>query len=380
MTSKHLLPFALVTAVVSSTGCQHLLTKRFVAAANRQSVSGSPARKSASTKIIDKEYEAYRRQVQDRFLKKDFAWVDREAQKDRLSKERLPGGYWKLRVVYAALEEPALAGQASDGDWEDLLNGLTSWSTQQPGSVTAKVALASAWKEYAWKARGEGYADSVNDAAWQVVRKRLESARQALSEASSLNERCPYWYVTALWVGLGQGWEREALDNIFEAGMQLEPTFYYLHQAKATYLLPRWGGTAGDWEKFANESALKLGGHQGDIVFFAIYSQMLVLHGMDLMNTHQQSAPKLLAGYHSIEKLYGSSSHRLNEASFFACFGNDVQAAAELFARIGDDYDETVWKSKQNYEVFRQGSQMRAKSAAQPQNAPRPVNQTAPKN
>src|SRR2546423_2087006 len=348
MISKNLLRFALVVAIVSSAGCQHSLANRLVASTNRSPASGPSASSSAiSTQIIDKEYMSYREQVREKFLKKDFAWVDREAQKVRLSKERLPGGYWKLRAVYAALEEPALGDKASDGDWDDLLQNLTSWSKQKPGSVTAKVALASAWKGYAWKARGKGYSDSVKDASWDVFHKRLDSARQALSEASSLDERCPYWFMTALWVGLGQGWERDALDKIFDAGVQLEPTFYYLHQTKATYLLPRWGGIEGEWEKFADETALRLGGNQGDVVFFAIYSQMLALDGMTLMNSHQRAVPKLLAGYHSIEKLYGSSAHRLNEACFFSCFRKDGPTTPDSCSRVGDDFDETDWYSNQ---------------------------------
>jgi hypothetical protein len=309
---------------------------------------------------VDKEYVAYCGQVREHFLKKDFAWIDKEAHRVRLSKERLPGGYWKLRALYGALEEPALGGKASDGDWEDLINGLSSWSNQQPGSVTAKVGLASAWNGYAWKARGDGYADSVKEASWEVFRKRLDSAQLALSEAS-LDERCPYWFEIALWVGIGQHWGRDWLDKIFDAGVKLEPTFYYLYQTKATYLLPRWGGTEGAWEKFADESALRLGGNQGDIVFFAIYSQMLTPFGLTLMNNHQQAAPKLLAGYHSIEKLYGSSNHRLNEVSYFATFINDAQTTAKLFEQIGDNYDETVWHSKQNYEGYRRTAEQRAK-------------------
>jgi hypothetical protein len=392
MKTIYLLRFALIAATLSNLGCN--LAGRLIASHNRALATNNAVRTSNSTRtsnasasksagsigIIDKEYAAYGEHVREKFSQKNFVWVDQEAHKDRVSKERLPGGYWKLRALYNALEKPALEDKASDGDWEDLLNSLASWSKQQPTSLTAKVALAAAWQRYAWKARGDGYGDTVSDTAWEVFRKRLASARQALSEASALDERCPYWYETALWVGIGQNWGREGLDKIFDAGVELEPTFYYLYQTKATYLLPRWGGTEGEWEKFAHDSALKLGGDQGDIVFFAIYSEMLTLHGMDLMNSHQQDVPKLLAGFHSIEKLYGASAHRMNEAAFFGSMSNEVQTTTQLFNRIGDNFDESVWHSKQTYEVFRQGNQLRAKSAAaQPQTVTRPVAQTAPR-
>jgi hypothetical protein len=286
----------------------------------------------------------------------------------RLNKERLPGGYWKLRALYAALEEPPLGNMASDGDWEDLFQSLTAWTNLKPDSVTARVASADAWKNYAWKARGAGYADKVSEAAWPVFEKRLENAQQALADAVRLKEQCPYWFVVAVAVGRAQQRDRESLEKIFQAGVQIEPTFYYLHQEKATYLLPRWGGQQGDWERFADESALKIGGHEGDIVFFGIYSQMLTYEGMQLMNTNQKAAPRLLNGFRSIEKLYGASRRRLNEAALFSVFGADRQAVKELFARIGNDPDEHVWRSRQTFEVFRQGIEQPANATRAQQN------------
>jgi hypothetical protein len=313
--------------------------------------------------ILDKEYEAYRQQVRGHFLIKDFSWIDQEAAGVRASKERLPGGFWKIRALYAGIETPAAGDGSSDGDWDDVLQLLSEWSQKQPKSVTAKVALASAWKSYGWKARGNGNASTVSDAAFETFHRRLTKAEQFLAEAASLKEKCPHWYVTAIWIGIGQNWDRDALEKVFAAGVKLEPTYYYIYQAKASYLLPRWGGTEGAWERFAEESALNLGGHQGDIVFFTIYSQMLMMHGMSLMNTHQTAVPKLIAGFRSIEKLYGAAPHRLNEACFFASFGNDLKALAEFFNRIGDDFDERVWHSRQTFEIYRNGFRRKEKAA-----------------
>ncbi len=355
----------LVSAIASGSACQRSLGKVNLlheSAAKPQMSFASTSPTSPQTKVVDKEYEAYRQQILQRFLKKDFSWIDQEARKVRSSKERLPGGYWKLRALYAAIEEPA-GENPGDGDWEDLIQELVHWSEQYSQSVTAKVAMATAWKGYAWQARGAGFSDTVSAAAWEAFNKRLATSAQILSEASALNERCPHWYVTALWVGIGQSWDRPALEKIFEAGVKLEPTYYYIYQAKASYLLPRWGGTEGEWERFAEASALSLGGNQGDIIFFTIYSQMLTMHGMSLMNTHQKAVPKLIDGFRSIEKLYGAAPHRLNEACFFASFGNDLKTTSELFDRIGNSYDESVWHSKRTFEIFREGFLNRAKSS-----------------
>jgi hypothetical protein len=379
--TKKFFMLVLTSAIATGSVCQgsfgkvNILSK---AAPRSQIAFANSSPTPSPIKGIDKEYEAYREEVLQRFLKKDFSWIDREGGKVRSSKERLGGGYWKLRALYAAIEKPA-GDKPSDGDWDDLIRELVRWSEKQPQSVTAKVALATAWKGYAWIARGGSSSDTVSSAAWEAFEKRLATAAQVLSEAAALKERCPYWYVTAIWIGIGQSWDRGALEKLFEAGVKLEPTFYYVYQAKASYLLPRWGGTEGDWERFAEASALNLGGNQGDIIFFMIYSQMLTMQGMSLMNTHQNAVPKLIAGFRSIEKLYGAAPHRLNEACLFASFGNDLSTQAELFSRIGDSYDEAVWHSKKTFEIFREGFLNRAKSSQLPKQKPGPsVSQTAP--
>ena len=139
----------------------------------------------------------------------------------------------------------------------------------------------------------------------------------------------------------------------------MEPTYYYLYQVRATYLLPRWGGEEGEWEHFAEEAATRIGGEQGDIVYFAIYSQMLSLHDISFMNTHRQAWPRLLSGFRAIDKLYGASPHRLSEACFFAITSGDHKVPEELFGRIGEDYDESVWRSRQNFEMFRSSTHNR---------------------
>jgi hypothetical protein len=84
---------------------------------------------------------------------------------------------------------------------------------------------------------------------------------------------------------------------------------------------------------------------------------------MDFIFNHHDMISKLIAGFRSIEKLYGSAPKRLNEACFFAAIGEDVATINEFFDRIGDDYDLTVWRSKENFERFRAGARQRAKAS-----------------
>lgn len=375
MRSQKPLLLLLACALISATGCQ-LVGSSFLAARKKSPsvkppVPGSAQPQPQPPALVDKETLASYQEFSRRLEKDEFSWLNNEARKLRVNKERLPGGYFKLRSLYKALEAPPRADQASDGEWEDHIARLDRWVKQDSQSITARVGLARAWEAYAWKVRGRGYSNTVSDAGMNAFNHRLASAAKILREASSLEERCPEWYLTALWVAIGQSWDRSAFDRMFEAAVALEPNYYYLYQAKATYLLPRWYGEAGETERFAEESALKVGGHQGDIIFFAIYSQLLSLNDLTFMNTHQQAAARILDGFQSIEKLYGSAPHRLNEACLVAMFSGNKQKAAELFNRIGDDYDPEVWHSKQNYDMFRE-SMLRLAKAEQDKQSPAP--------
>jgi len=312
--------------------------------------------------VIDKDYVAYRQNVLQKFVNGDFAWIDQEASNLRVTKKRLPGGYWKLRALYDALEEPQTEAEASNGDWETQLTKIQGWMNRYPNSITARVALAANWKVYAWKARGDGRSGTVTENGWALFNSRLTTAARVLSDAAALDEKCPHWFLISLWIAIGQSWDRVAFERLFEAAVKLEPTYYYLYQAKATYLLPRWFGQEGEWERFTEESTLKVGGHEGDIIFFAVYSQMLSLHDISFMNTRTLAWPRLLGGFRSLEKLYGGSPHRLNEACFFASGAGDTRTAVELFRRIGEDYDQTVWRSKSFFEMIRQAALARVKT------------------
>jgi hypothetical protein len=78
------------------------------------------------------------------------------------------------------------------------------------------------------------------------------------------------------------------------------------------------------------------------------------------MNSRRAIAPRLLAGFRAIDKLYGSSPQRLNEACLISFFADDNMIPAELMKRIGNAYDVNVWKDASTFNIFRQEALMRS--------------------
>ena len=53
---------------------------------------------------------------------------------------------------------------------------LEKWRAQYPQSITVYTTLAATYVNYAWQARGNGYANTVTDEGWQLFRDRIHQA------------------------------------------------------------------------------------------------------------------------------------------------------------------------------------------------------------
>src|SRR5256885_15945579 len=97
---------------------------------------------------------AYKETAAQMLHDKKYDELDCFAKGARSTKETLPGGRWKLDVIYGGLDSPVISPiHATDQDWNIHLRTLRQWVSARPKSVTARVALASAMSNYAWYAR-----------------------------------------------------------------------------------------------------------------------------------------------------------------------------------------------------------------------------------
>ena len=347
---------------VAQSGCQAIAMwpRSTQSASNRSSPQKTQTKRSVPAAKAGPQYDAYLADVGQHWASDDYSWLEGEARKLRTTKERLPGGYWKLRVLYESVEN-VVGTDSSDEAFMEHIARVEKWIAQRPACLMPRILLADAWLSYAWKARGTEYAYKVDRENWALFKERLRRANEVLADAFRLEEKCPELYLKALNAALGNGGDREAFEELFNQGVALEPTYYSLYNAKALYLLPQWYGEPGEWERFAQDAANKVGGEQGDIILFAVYTRMMQLqnNNFEFMQKHQAIAPQLLAGFRAIDKLYGSSPQRLNQACFISFSTNDNKTPAELMKRIGDDSDLSVWHDASTFNVFQQEALMR---------------------
>jgi Domain of unknown function (DUF4034) len=287
-----------------------------------------------------------------RILKEEkFEELDCLADRARSSKERFPGGVWELHTLYRGLYSvvPYPVKHATQEDFDIHLQRLQRWVAARPNSVTARVALAGVYLDYAADARGNGFANTVSDNGWKLFSERTAEAKRILDEASLLPAKCPEWYLAMQSVAQSQDWDAAKQRALFEEATKFEPEYHYYARELAGNILPKWGGEPGDTEKFVQEVADRIGGDQGDILYFQVAIAPTVICGCN-DNPHL-SWERIEKGFEASEKQYGVSMWNLNRIAYLAAhFGDDPVTADKVLTRIGEQWDQDTWGSKENFD------------------------------
>jgi hypothetical protein len=302
--------------------------------------------KAITDLLAERDETAYATRVRTQLEQENFMVLDDVAIAERAGKTRFPGGGWKLFTFYSAVESPKGKPPATEAEWADTLDRLKRWSAQRPESVTAQVALGFAYLNYAWQARGDGDAASVTPEGGRLMHERLKLAETELLGAEA---KCPEWYYVMLQVGRLKSWGVDDLTATLQRSIAYEPEFYYSYQEVARSLMPKWRGKEGDVEKFAEESANKLGGKAGDILYFQIIQSLM--GDRELGNIVQHlSWSRAMVGYQALVAQYGGTPIGQNQLAQMAARFGDYMVTDETMTQIRDRWDPGTWGTKEYFE------------------------------
>ena len=291
-----------------------------------------------------------------------FKELDCLADSLRSSKVHFATGEWKLSSFYEAVSEPLQ--HPTQEDWDFTLSQLKNWGSQHPSSITAQIALADAYINYAWFARGEDTSDTVSQKGWELYGQRIAHAKAILDHSVTFKTKCPEWYSAMQSVALAQSWDLQAARALLEKAIKFEPTYYTYYRTYAYFLQPQWHGEEGDSEKFANEIADRIGGDDGDIVYAQTVARIVcICNAAPVLKN--LSWPRTQKGFALMERRYGSSLHNLNRLAVIAWKFDDPVAAVKIFPRIEDQWAKDVWNSKKNFDIGKQWATEMAPMVAQ---------------
>ena len=312
----------------------------------------TPANDAATVTEDDTHEGRWLRSIASDLIAEKFDDLDRMANQYRRDKSRLPGGEWRLRLFYVALDAP----QQTDKDTLDHLAHLEHWMKARPESITPRIALATSLHRWAWVARGSGLADTVTPEGWRLFDERVKEAQVVLEGSANMPVMCPQWYSEMMTVGLAQSWDENRVKQNFERGIQFERDYYYLYDQYANYLLPKWDGHPGDAANFAKSSADHIGGDSGDLLYFQI-AAVLIKRGDGDFPIKQMDWQRIQRGYHALVTQYGADRRTKNQLAFMAYKYRDVNVSRQQFALIGDDWARGVWRDRKFFDRARDWAQ-----------------------
>ena len=321
-----------VKAVVVLAGCLICLATQAFGQEDDSTVSEIEQRKQIS------------QQAAESLRADNFAELEKTAEDFRTNKSRLPSGLWKLFYFYEGVESPSKS--ATGTEWTAHLGRLEKWRMQYPQSITVHTALAQAYMEYAWQARGNGFVGTVTEEGWRLFRERINKAEEYVQAARKLPATDPQLdYVDLMAGGKGLNWDWRQYNAVFDDAVKREPQYVSLYVQKAWLCLPRWHGKPGDVERFAQEAVRLTQSTEGKAMYarLAVSLRKTTLKGSRFFDVYHFSWPDVRDGFRDLEKQYPHSLWNLNQFCCLATHANDAKTAHELFDRIGDRWVGDVW-------------------------------------
>ena len=293
--------------------------------------------------------QKFRQVVRSLASSQQFSQLEQMGQELLSKKARFPDGEPKLEVFYEQVSSSDISSK-----WSAALKHQNLWVSKYRHSARAKIARARFYIAYAWNARGMGYADTVEEEGWRLFRERLALAERNLREAQRDDPSDPYGYIYCITIAMANGWDRKKVDALVAKAMAVFPGCDSALERTAHYLMPRWQGSPGDLESFADRWSAK-----NEASYSIVWGAVQGLS--DVMDETQFSWPKLKASYEARLKNFRSEIVMNRYARDAYRFG-DTPTAYKLMRELKNHWDPNAWNNDQE-----QFNQLRKKAAQRSQ-------------
>ena len=238
--------------------------------------------------------------------------------------------------------------------YPDNLARLERWKKAKPDSLTAMLAIAITYSNYAWAARGHGFAGEVTEEGGKLYHERLAKGKKYLDEAMEKKLADGALYATTIEYELDSDVPRDKLLDFLRRGKNLPKRYYPIYAALANYLLPRWHGAQGELQETALAFREMLKGELGDEVYFRMACTELETLDENFFKQTDYNYDFLKAGFRVALRDFPECDNFVNDACLLACLQGDKETARQLFQRLdASSVDADIWKTPARYQRWR---------------------------
>lgn len=244
---------------------------------------------------------------------------------------------------------PASKGQ------EDLLAELQAWLAARPESHFANACLGIFYKDYAWDARGTGWASTVGEEGWKRFAERLGKAEEILETAYRLDPSDPVVPAEIVAVTMGKGGDRERAEVHFQRAVKADPSEFTAYETMLAFLSPKWHGSIEEMLAFARHHAEHAPPDSAAprLVAKAHWDMYIITKNRDYFKDPAVWREVRESYKKTIERFPKSLESR-NWLARSAFMAGDLAVAREQFEIIGDEGSTEVWGSQKSYQETRE--------------------------
>ncbi len=263
--------------------------------------------------------------------KEEFDALEKIADRYR-AKDDYMTGRSRLGLFYSALGRPNRSGEPA---WNQHLALLDKWQKAKPDSPTALIATARAYHNWAWNARGGGWASEVTEQGAKLLEERNRKAQDLLLQAMKKKASDPAAYDMFIDIALTEGQLEGDVQRVFNEGRKRFPRYYPLYNTMANYLLPKWHGQPGEVESCAAEVRDDLGGELGQEIYMRMAGSIYHdVPGGEFFQREGFEIDKLMPGIRVALRDFPENTLAFNFACHAACVGKKDDLAAQLLPRL----------------------------------------------
>jgi tetratricopeptide (TPR) repeat protein len=239
------------------------------------------------------------------------------------------------------------------GTWmqltRDRLVGFTkifdALTKARPDSTLPLVLKGEFYTQYAWDARGSGWASTVTDEGWKRMRERLGEAEKALTAAWTRNPADPQAPTLMIGVELGQGKGRAVMEAWYKRAMEADPDNLDACQKKMYYLEPKWHGSPEAMLGFGRE-LLAIGNWEARLPLQLVEAHMtLAAYGEKPADYYQDNRV-----WQDIQEVYDRMLRHNPKSTWdrsyyarMACYCGRWSEAKAQFDKLGADAEVTAF-------------------------------------
>lgn len=285
------------------------------------------------------------------FVTRDYQALDDMISRSAMTLGDLRDGGSTLSGIFNGLDDYFYYGGV---DLAQLFGHTSEWRRTVKDPVAAEITEVLLFRDWAWAARGHGYAKSVSPQQWETFGLRLEMAAAGLREIRARAAGNPLWYSLALQLGGDQESPAEELDKLFDEGVKRFPDYLPLYSARLRKYMPRWGGTLGQVDVFIQTAADEHRGSLGPDEWYARLYSLYASMERDETNVFVDGNAdwaRVADGFELLRRRYPRSDAIVNDYARLACSAKDEAKYRALRPLIGARPSSTSWTEKLSIEI-----------------------------